>query len=382
MNIAFIQCFDLNEHGGGAKIIRSLVSKPEYFSGNKIFFFDCKVGKERAFVSSISCYTQIKLPLRPFFYKFEYTRLSSIFYYISILFIPIHTLKLIYYFKKFKIKKVHSLVHGFDFISSFLACKILHIPFSISIHDDLRYLYLKNILISKFSFFCFKYIWKCSNNVFVISNQMGQEYCQLFSRKYFVITDSFSSVLPFKKRNVFSYNIFFGGLPLEIYRNNFFQLVKALEFIKLNFPFSEVSLTIRGGDFFISSSVIPVYVLSACSDEEFFHEVQNYDYLYLPLPFEKKYINLSNFSFSTKFVSYVKSSIPILYHGPETSALNRFIKQNNILAFSFISLNISIFLSPFFEFSENLLSYNDCRTSNINMLFTHHVNTLFWKNFL
>lgn len=51
--------------------------------------------------------------------------------------------------------------------------------------------------------------------------------------------------------------------------------------------------------------------------------------LYLPLPLEPEWSNLCQFSLSTKMVSYMASGVPIVYHGPESSAAGQYLCRND-----------------------------------------------------
>jgi alkanesulfonate monooxygenase SsuD/methylene tetrahydromethanopterin reductase-like flavin-dependent oxidoreductase (luciferase family) len=48
--------------------------------------------------------------------------------------------------------------------------------------------------------------------------------------------------------------------------------------------------------------------------------MEEVDFLYMPMPFGPEHENFTRYSVSTKMVTYVGSGLPILYHGPTTSA--------------------------------------------------------------
>ena len=49
----------------------------------------------------------------------------------------------------------------------------------------------------------------------------------------------------------------------------------------------------------------------------------------MPLPFGEAYEKFARYSLSTKMVTYAGSGVPILYHGPTTSAAYDLLHENN-----------------------------------------------------
>ncbi|MDQ6707562.1 MAG: hypothetical protein M3Z85_16485, partial [Acidobacteriota bacterium] len=57
------------------------------------------------------------------------------------------------------------------------------------------------------------------------------------------------------------------------------------------------------------------------------------DLLYMPMPFGVEHQNFARYSLSTKMVTYVGSALPILYHGPRTSAAYDLLEKNHAAIF-------------------------------------------------
>jgi hypothetical protein len=53
----------------------------------------------------------------------------------------------------------------------------------------------------------------------------------------------------------------------------------------------------------------------------------------MPIPFGKEHENFARYSVSTKMVTYAGSGIPILYHGPTTSAVFDILSENKAANF-------------------------------------------------
>jgi hypothetical protein len=56
--------------------------------------------------------------------------------------------------------------------------------------------------------------------------------------------------------------------------------------------------------------------------------MQQADLLYMPIPFGEEHANFARYSLSTKMITYAGSGVPILYHGPTTSAAYDLLNQH------------------------------------------------------
>jgi len=57
------------------------------------------------------------------------------------------------------------------------------------------------------------------------------------------------------------------------------------------------------------------------------------DLLYMPMPFGREHESFARYSVSTKMVTYIGSGLPILYHGPATSAAFEILHRNKAAIF-------------------------------------------------
>jgi Mg/Co/Ni transporter MgtE len=64
----------------------------------------------------------------------------------------------------------------------------------------------------------------------------------------------------------------------------------------------------------------PVEVPPFATEAQVDQDLETADLLYLPMPFGTEHESFARYSISTKMVTYVGSGVPILYHGPATSA--------------------------------------------------------------
>jgi hypothetical protein len=72
-----------------------------------------------------------------------------------------------------------------------------------------------------------------------------------------------------------------------------------------------------------------VTVLPFANEAQVRADMETADLLYLPMPFGDSHENFARYSLSTKMVTYAGSGVPILYHGPPTSAAFDLLSQNN-----------------------------------------------------
>ncbi|MEJ7703270.1 MAG: hypothetical protein WKF47_06270 [Geodermatophilaceae bacterium] len=65
---------------------------------------------------------------------------------------------------------------------------------------------------------------------------------------------------------------------------------------------------------------VPVKVLPFADEAQVQRDIEEADLLYMPLHFGDEHENFARYSLSTKMVTYIGSGVPILYHGPTSSA--------------------------------------------------------------
>jgi len=166
--------------------------------------------------------------------------------------------------------------------------------------------------------------WRRAKGVFVISDEMGQEYVRRFgAREYTIVTDGLTcTARAAQKRPANSLRVYFMGLFHYTYRSNLRAMMDALKMIREAHPDWDISLTFRSGT--ISEPVhhddVPVHVLPFVPEAEAEKDLVSADLLYQPLPFQEFASKFVKFSLSTKMISYLGSGLPILYHGPKNAA--------------------------------------------------------------
>lgn len=228
---------------------------------------------------------------------------------------------------------VHLLPHGWgDFVVGFRVARHLGLRVHVSIHDDFLYTatghphlkYMAQVLGS---------VWREAATRFVISREMGQEYCRRYGEQPFVIHTDGSSphvCLKFEPPTT-EVNLYFMGMFNNSYIPNFMALMTALEkHHDLIGQGRRLKFTVRTHGF--NASDYPgrdiVKVLPFASAETVEAEMRLQHLLYLPLPLEPEYENLCKFSLSTKMVSYLVAGVPILYHGPQSAAVGQYLQRN------------------------------------------------------
>lgn len=321
--IVFIQPFGLNSPGGGSRILRSLLKNT-----HKPFLSICTspqvppqttVGKE------------LHLPIRPYFGRIENTRFSNLpnIFYWTLAGRFRHRLTGIC--RNIKATAIHAIAQGLDFWYAYEVAQELGLPYYLSVHDDLRYA-LQGSLEFKEGMKKIAEVWQGAEGRFVISDELGQEYCRRYGQKaYTIVTDGLDKV-PVKPeiRPTNSCRIYFMGLFHISYEVNLKALLQALEILPKLRPDLHLSVTCRCG--LIRQEVLadkfPVTLLPFASEQEVIRDLEQADMLYLPLPFGQEYESFVRYSLSTKMITYLGSGLPIIYHGPVEAAASQMLTQH------------------------------------------------------
>jgi glycosyltransferase involved in cell wall biosynthesis len=306
--LACVQTFGLAAPYGGARILRALVSDAP-----------CpilSISSRKSTDSNDLGFDEVLLPLRPSFGRFERRPIVPVLHTAELCLGPRFAASLTTLVRKRGVSCVHALAHGSDFWWAFLAARDTHIPYVLSVHDDLAYT-LAGRLDSTLWLRRLGHAWRGANLRFVISTQLGEEYCRRYgTRSFTVVTDGIAT-LPRQpmQRDGSSLRVYFMGLLHLGYHSNFSTLVDALELIHAS-GVQDVRLTCRTGDLSAFGWAECIRNLPFGSEDQVIADMKVADVLYLPLPFGDKYDLFRRYSVSTKMVTYLSSGLPILYHGP------------------------------------------------------------------
>ncbi|MEO7166281.1 MAG: glycosyltransferase [Spartobacteria bacterium] len=322
--LVFVHPFGLRSAGGGPRILRALLKH------SPIPFLSVCTSPHQPPASD--CGHEIHLPVRPDFGRIERTRFAGLPHLVTPLLAGRFARRLEANFRAVDARAVHAIPHGgLDFHQAFKIAKKLGLPYFLQVHDDLIYGRYPHIS-EPAAHAAIREAWLGADARFVISEQMGAEYCRRYGAgDYAVITDGLEEVAAAPvERSGNELRIYFMGMFHLSYEENLRVLLEALE--QLRSEGTPVSMTLRCGG--LRASVTAGHenilrILPFASEADVQRDFESADLLYLPLPFQKEQDLLVRFSFSTKMVTYLGSGIPVLYHGPQSSAVYDSLRQHD-----------------------------------------------------
>ena len=323
--IAFIQGCSLYalDQGGSTRIFRSLLDTdhPPVLSVSTSF----------STKSAPAASNEVRVPTRPYFGRLDRTRLHPGLGVFDGLFRMRFEARLLHLLIEHHVKLIHLLVADYSVVSVRTVASQLRIPYFITIHDYLEYVsrghpFLKQMVASVAE------AWRGAREVFVISEELGQDYSQRFgAREYRIITDGLKSVAEAPiRRPPKSLRIYFMGLFHLAYGPNLRALLDALKIVRSKRPDWDISITCRCGAISVPIQEDDVHanILPFASQREVEKDMLSADLLYQPLPFQEYALPMCKFSMSTKMVTYIGSGLPILYHGPNNAAACRLLVRH------------------------------------------------------
>lgn len=318
--IGFVQPFGFQGEGGGARILRALLetSHPSYLSI-----------RTHPRVPERSAPHEVCLPVRPYLGPIEGTRFCPPFGYGEYLLYPRFKRRLADVCVAHDVQLLHAIPHGVEFWYAYEVARELGIPYVLNVHDHLTYNmpgfpYMEWILEKLGA------AWRGADQRFVISEAMGDAYCQMYGRVPFTtVTDGLETIAPAPlRRSRDAIHMYFMGALHLSYQPNFDALLRGLDNVAERAPDRTVTLTSRGSALNGHSS-IPVTNLPWASEAEVAGDLDDINWLYFPLPFDAEHDDFVRYSLSTKLVTYLGSGLPILYHGPAHSAAARLLDKHN-----------------------------------------------------
>ena len=232
---------------------------------------------------------------------------------------------------------IHTIPHaGLDFAQAHAVARELSLPFFISLHDDLAYT-AASVGRAALRETAMRRAWLNAHGRFVISEALGREYSRRYgARDYQVVTDGLNELAPHDNTaEPGRLRIYFMGLFHMAYERNLRALLEGTVIFEREHPAVAVTVTCRCEHIRpnVFKGIKEVKVLPFASEPQIDRDLENADLLYMPIPFGEEHENFARYSVSTKMVTYAGSGIPILYHGPTTSAAFDILAGNKAAIF-------------------------------------------------
>ena len=319
--VVFVQPFSIGSPGGGARILRALLEQaPAAWQS-----ICCSPEQPKPWRNELHVRT------RPSWGRVERSRLASLPNSSTRLFAASFRRRLRSACQQLGARAIHAVPHaGLDFAEAQKVAHDLSIPYFISLHDDLAY--TAPGVNAKEREHAMASAWQGAEGRFVISDLLGREYCQRYGeRDFHVVTDGLSSLAaPRVDGSANGLRIYFMGLFHMAYERNLRALLDAIALLERERRALAISLTMRCEH--VRPQVLAgarnVTVLPFANEAQVQRDMEEADLLYMPIPFGEEHENFARYSLSTKMVTYVGSGIPILYHGPTSSAAYRLLSEN------------------------------------------------------
>lgn len=309
--VAFVQPFGLASYGGGSQVLRSLIQDAPF----DVISINTLVGT----ASPTNLVHELHLPRRPALGKLEKTRLHRWIESSNCLFSTRFRRRLIELLKRERATAVHAIAHSWDCFDAFEASVELHLPFILTVHDDVLYALRRQAGLDKARQLLAS-MWRQSDLRFVISEEMGIEYSRRYGdRSFLVVTNGLERIAEVPRKRPFSkLRVYFMGLLHNSYLPNFRALVAALDQIAGEHPDWEIDLTARCGSASTLNFTtnITVRILPFVAEDPTEKDMRSVDVAYLPLPFGADEESFTRYGLPTKMIGYLGSGLPILYHGP------------------------------------------------------------------
>lgn len=322
--ILFVQPFSIGSAGGGARILRALL--------------DHSPIAWRSVCTSPQVpspwQSELHLPSRPSWGRIEHSRLSAFPRRSAAFFSRRFQRELRRLCRGLGARALHLVPHSsLDFSYAVAVARQLSLPFFLSVHDDLAYT-AAGTMPKRAREHAMGNAWRDAAARFVISDSLGNEYCQRYgTRDFEVVTDGLTAINPPREqRDCGALRIYFMGMFHMPYETNLRALLDALEMIRhRSGSGADLSVTLRCEHVRpqVLSGNINVKVLPFADEAQVARDMEQADLLYMPLPFGEAHANFARYSLSTKMVTYVGSGLPILYHGPASSAAFALLEEHD-----------------------------------------------------
>ncbi len=317
--IIFVQPFSLGWAGGGARILRALTEHAP-FAWRSICTSPARPRRWR---------NELHIRSRPSWGRIEHSRLAALPKATMRFFARNFRHRLRRCCKKLGARAIHAVPHaGTDFSIAHEVARDLSLPFFLSVHDDLAYTAGSA---SNTREAAMQSAWHDAAACFVISDALGEEYCRRYgAREFKVVTDGLTSPGSVRLFSRKSLRIYFMGLFHMTYERNLRALLEGLALLE---PSPNIILRCEHIRREVLIGFNHVTVLPFADEAQVQRDLESADLLYMPMPFGPENENFARYSLSTKMVTYVGSGLPILYHGPRTSAAYELLQKNRAAIF-------------------------------------------------
>jgi glycosyltransferase involved in cell wall biosynthesis len=323
MHVAFLQPFGLSSPGGGSRILRALLMDAPVRWTSICTGLDAP--PKAAFGN------EIHLRTRPSLGRLDRSRYRWIPDRLEPLFGGWFARKLELTCRQIGVTALHSIPHGLDFVLGWRVARQLGLKFILNVHDDVL-VSVGNHASGAAALEAMPAIWREADARFVISEQMGREYCARYGQREFeVVTDGLERLSEPRSRIPNRLHLYFMGLFHIRYEPNLTALLGALDILRAEHPGIQITATFRCGSIreSVTAGANGLRVLPFGTEADVETDLQDADLLYMPLPFTAEDACFVHYSLSTKMITYLGSGIPMVYHGPRDAAAFEILSENN-----------------------------------------------------
>lgn len=325
MTLVSVHTFGLDSPGGGSKILRGL------FRDSPIPVVSVATARTAPPPRS-GDWEELHVPLRPPLSPIDGSRYNHLGHGVELALSSVYSRRLASVAHEQNADAIHAVAHLAPFWPALCAARELELPYLLSVHDDLRYLWrgapLRGLALSRLG-----RAWEEADRRFVISRELGEEYCARYGRAdYTIVTDGLTDedFLEPHSGTGLELRCYFAGLFHRGYLPNFRSFLEALDLLAAREPDIQPSLRCRCGALPDPPATrVPFSVVEFGSESDVRSDMSRADLLYLPLMFGAEYRDMTAFSLSTKLITYLGSGVPILYHGPAETAAGRLLAEHD-----------------------------------------------------
>ena len=324
MRVLFVQMFGMRDEGGSSRIFSTLIKQGEGAVGVLVH----GLHPPRLRFSDAEFFVKERIT----FGRLERSRFASDLAIFRVFSWRKSRREIFNLLSRWRPDCVHAHIHGLGFKHAFDWCRLHHVPYSLSVHDDIRHLAAFDLWKDRIESWTAE-AWREASTRFVISPEMGDEYSRRYGKRDWIqVTDGLDTIAPEPRpRAPKRLHVYFaGGLNVH-YEPSFLAFQQGLKLFSREHPDWQVRFIVRGGRRLSGEdeAAPPIEVLPFGSQEEVLNDLGSVDLLYLPLSIDPQYANFAKFSLSTKMITYLGSGLPIFYHGPREAAAFQLLQKNH-----------------------------------------------------